>query len=262
MKYILLTLLFISHAKAFTLNNNFGASFDNDRVKVRVAGDTTCARAGLTVYELDDLIEEAIEKFWNRIPTSSLRLIRGDFTEVINNINDGKLCGPTDDACISGSSGNVIPPVNDIVIACNTLPANFGQNNVLAVTIPNNFAGRRIKGAVILINEISNSFGALSREDKIGVIAHEIGHAIGLGHTEDKSALMYYRTVDLRRALGQDDIDGVSYLYPVKFDGCGAMGRIDDGQKIDPMIGQMIIGFLFMLMLGKLFNRSERRPTT
>jgi hypothetical protein len=262
MKFLIFTFFFLSQAQAFTLNNNFGASFDSHRVKVHVAGDTTCARSGLTVYELDDLIKEAIDEFWNRVPTSSLRLIPGEPTGIINNINDGKLCGPTDDACISGSTGNVIPPVTGIVIACNTLPSNFGQNNVLAVTIPNNFAGRRIKGAVILINEVSTAFSRLSREDKIGVIAHEIGHAIGLGHTEDKAALMYYRTVELRRALGQDDIDGVSYLYPVKFDGCGAMGTIDDGQKIDPMIGQMIIGFIFMLLFGKLFKRPERSPTT
>lgn len=64
------------------------------------------------------------------------------------------------------------------------------------------------------------------------IVAHEIGHLLGLGHSSDSNALMYYdgsyRTV---LSLSQDDIDGVSYLYPSnelgkdKIMGCASVSR-------------------------------------
>ncbi len=117
-----------------------------------------------------------------------------------------------------------------------------------------------------MINESSTIFSTLSKSDRIGVIAHEIGHAIGLGHTDDKSALMYYRTVDQRKRLGEDDMRGVSYLYPMQLDGGGLLGgcgTIDTGAgSINPPFWQM--GAMLALMIAiieamKLFNRSKTR---
>jgi hypothetical protein len=266
MKAILLSFFITTSVQAFTLNNNFGASFNKNNVSVYVAGNTNCstAGAGVTVYELVDLITPAIEDFWNRVPTSSLRLSNGGFSPAITNINTGRLCAPTDDACFTAaegpSGGGLIPAVNEIVIACNKNLANFEDSNVVAVTVPNHFSGSRIRGAVILINDVSRVFAELSDQDKVSVISHEIGHAIGLGHTEDSSALMYYKVTNLRSSLGQDDIDGVSYLYPVKFDGCGLFGGfVDSSSKNDPHLWQMGIGFLLLMILSKfkkLFKRS------
>ena len=50
----------------------------------------------------------------------------------------------------------------------------------------------------------------------IAVIAHEIGHALGLGHSTEKGALMYPSMVTQRKKLGLDDIYGISYLYPIE----------------------------------------------
>ncbi|BFZ19011.1 hypothetical protein BsWGS_22050 [Bradybaena similaris] len=46
----------------------------------------------------------------------------------------------------------------------------------------------------------------------LGVAVHELGHSMGLGHSEDESAIMYpvYRDVV---QLGQDDIDGITLMY-------------------------------------------------
>jgi hypothetical protein len=266
-KLFLLTIIFATKtAMGWTLNNNFGASFKYNSVEVKVAGNTSCSQAGVTVYELKDMISPAIEHFWNRVPTSKLRLSNGGFSDAITNIQNGRLCGPTDEACISAAAGNVIEPVTDIIIGCNS-GANFGGPSVLAVTIPNNFSGNKITGAVILINDSAGSvFANLSREDKISVIAHEIGHAIGLGHSENRDALMYFRTVEQRRALGEDDMEGVSFLYPMKIDGFGLLGgcaSLDDQQHPprSPGLFTMFLSLLMMIVVFELRRLFQRRKT-
>lgn len=278
MKVILSLLLTLGTAHAYTLNNNFGASFKDNKVKVRIAGNTTCnpVNAGVTPAELQDLIKPAVDKFWNQVPTSALELDAAGASEAITNINEGRLCSPTDQTCIDAAvaAGNIdpdeglIPPVTDIIIACNSNTLNFGSNNVLAVTIPNKFSGKKIVGAVILINDFASSFGDLSTSDKVAVLAHEIGHAIGLGHSKDSGALMYYRTVDLRADLGQDDIDGVSYLYPMHVDlfglsggllgSCGTIQSIRNDKNeppSNPPFVQMGITLGLMIILSELYRK-------
>ncbi len=266
MKWILLFAL-INSAHAYTLNNNFGATFKKKKVHVTVASNTTCANAGVTVYELSDIVSAAI-KFWNSVPTSSLELKNGGFVDVGLNINTGELCSYTEATC-DGSTA--VPAVSNIVIGCNNNTNNFTSNNILAVTIPNNFKGRYINGSVILINERAGSaFANLDQKKKISVIAHEIGHAIGLGHSGDSAALMYFETIGTRNYLGQDDIDGVSALYPVTFDGCGLFkGSIDNMKGPLPPKGKSpsekdfwtIVGLGFVVSAGisKLLQRFRKR---
>lgn len=273
MIFFILSFLFLNAAHAWTLNNNFGASFKDPKVKVYVDGGTVCPLNKMTVSELESMIPEAVNDFWNKIPTSNLELDAAGFSDGVFTMNKGRLCSPTDATCItegSADANGLIPPVSEIVIACNNNPLNFGGANVLAVTVPNQFSGKKITGAVILINEHSGgTFGALSREDKIAVLAHEIGHAIGLGHSEERSALMFYRTVNLRKNLGQDDIDGVSYLYPMQFDaggllgGCGTISD-DKNPPRDPPLSQMLISLGFIISFFNVFRllRSPKARTT
>ena len=46
------------------------------------------------------------------------------------------------------------------------------------------------------------------------VYLHENGHVVGLGHSEDITAIMYPSYQALNRVLQQDDIDGITFLYP------------------------------------------------
>jgi hypothetical protein len=52
------------------------------------------------------------------------------------------------------------------------------------------------------------------RYDLESVLLHENGHAAGLGHSADTNAVMYAYYGGIRRSLHQDDIDGISVLYP------------------------------------------------
>jgi hypothetical protein len=275
-------LLFVSqNIYAWTLNNNFTGSFENNRVNVFVDEGTVCSTNLMTPDELESLVAPAVDQFWNKVPTSNLRLKAAGFSEHIDTINEGRLCSPTNETCIEEgtTAGNadplkgLIPAVDDIIIACNDNPLNFGGSNVLAVTIPNKYSGKKIVGALILINDSSNVFGELSRNDQIGVIAHEIGHAIGLGHSKENASLMYYRTVEQRKRLGQDDIDGVSFLYPMKGDlyglsengllaSCGTISHSNYPPKGPPPLVQMGLTLILMILLFKiksLLNRSKAR---
>ncbi len=51
--------------------------------------------------------------------------------------------------------------------------------------------------------------------DLYQVAAHEFGHSLGLGHSDDPNALMYafYRGYIPNFQLPQDDINGIQYLY-------------------------------------------------
>ncbi len=56
--------------------------------------------------------------------------------------------------------------------------------------------------------DVSGSFDAQT------VFTHENGHVAGLGHSDDPNAVMYPYYLGARCTLGQDDINGISFLYP------------------------------------------------
>lgn len=252
MKYII-ALFYLSFSSwSFTLNNNINAGFEQSDVRVSISSNSTCGNIGLTQDQLLEYIPPAINDYWNRVPTSRLNLKYGGIYETSDeNFLTGQLCNPDlQDDC----EDNTVPVVTEIVIACNNNPSNFPIGGVLGVTLPNNIKNDRIAGSVILLNNTAQSnFPSLTQEDVIAVIAHEIGHAIGLGHSEDPSALMYFSLVPSRTSLGQDDFDGVTYLYPKTIDGCG-MFSVEQVEPPDatPFWWQMLLGILFIGLLSRV----------
>lgn len=60
-------------------------------------------------------------------------------------------------------------------------------------------------------NQTTNSSQPI---DLVTVALHEIGHALGLGHSTEPNAIMFAFYGGSRRSLHNDDVQGIGYLYP------------------------------------------------
>ncbi len=269
-KLLLLSILLIPfETYGFTLFANVTLQFANPVVPVYVIDDGTsaCANGNFTEDDLVNYTTDAIQ-MWNLVSTSTLNLqFAGKIDPGNTDYTTGELCNwaasypPAD--C---GNATKVPQVNGIYIACSTnnnASENFPQDsaynsNILAATTMNNISGRSIVGAVVLMNtaQAGVALAGKSATEIIAVVAHELGHAVGLGHSEQTQSLMYEQSVGIRTALTPDDALGITYLYPVKFDGCGLFGTIkridEDSEPTNPTgfsLGIMSLGFLLMMLL-------------
>lgn len=253
-------------ANAFTLNNSSGASFIEDSIRISVARTTSysCSEIGLTENEILDLAVEAANKFWNTVPSSRLQLQRGSVVEKSDDFYTGSICTSNTSNCTPNETLKVS---SGIIIACNNNSSNFSNSpSVVGVTVPNNITSEGIQGSLILINDTSaNEFSNLNHFEKVAVIAHEIGHAIGLGHSPSNSALMYYTGVSNRNALAWDDIDGITWLYPQAQPdlGCGSVKFIENSSSStkDSNNSPLSVTFFLLFVLAIKFLSDRFRRT-
>ena len=93
MKFLFLLILFTFEIHAFTLNNNISAGFSDNNVSVFVTSNSTCTNAQVSKEELSQMVGEAIHNFWNRVPTSAVRLSNGGIYNTTNgDYLNGHLC--------------------------------------------------------------------------------------------------------------------------------------------------------------------------
>jgi hypothetical protein len=151
-------------------------------------------------------IEESINNavnLWNSVPTSRLRVTYN---------------GQTSD------TGRSAEPV----ISCVT----SGISGAVGVGIISTSSGV-IQTGEIQLNSEPDDVGniATTTDAQLDItLAHEMGHVFGLGHSTVESSLMFYALgAKEHLSLSQDDIDGMTWLYPRKepgdgFLGCGSLG--------------------------------------
>ncbi|MGK5082680.1 matrixin family metalloprotease [Bdellovibrionota bacterium FG-1] len=167
-----------------------------------------CVAAGVSAETLNAAIDRGFA-VWNSSPASALKLIRG-----------GEVTKTSDEITSQASQGNPL-------ILCD---ANMGKDlgyessetsNIPAVTrILRLDSQRHIALAAMYINADTAQAANVKRVNEFPdllalIIAHEVGHVFGLGHSVDPNTLMYYdATAKKQLSLGQDDIEGVTYLYP------------------------------------------------
>ncbi len=261
MKYFFLFLISLN-TYAFRLNTNISAAFDSE-VNIYVASNSDCSEFSMTPSELLSIAVDGADEYWNTVATANLTLSSGGLYQTTDNdFLTGELCAEdSDTTCPSGS----VPQVDDIVISCNSNTTNFPSSSYLALSAPISLSGTEIKGSVILINNTTNTnFGTLSRSEQVSVLAHEIGHALGLGHTEDNAALMYYKTSEHRFALNKDDVRGITYLYPYSPGGLfdcdlflgGTIKEIEEKYSYLNPFKSLFMGFFLSIILFFMISRT------
>jgi hypothetical protein len=94
----------------------------------------------------------------------------------------------------------------------------------LAVTTVWSTPEGEIVGFDMAINAEHYDWGTLGQDDTADLmnsLVHELGHALGIGHSDSEDATMYPDTHsgDIeKRDLARDDMEALLYLYPVLLD--------------------------------------------
>jgi hypothetical protein len=76
--------------------------------------------------------------------------------------------------------------------------------------------------------------GAGAGYDVETVVGHENGHALGLGHTSASDAIMRATYDGVHQYLGEDDVRGVTYLYPQEGATGAISGTVKSGNALVP----------------------------
>ena len=248
---------FFYQAQAFNLIDSSEPRFPKNEVTYNVAGNGSCANAGFTSDELLSLTESAVELHWNTVPTSALVLVRGEVLPI--------------DASTDSIAGQTAlrAPTNTILIGCNNTVPNFIALNprdpVSAGIAQSVLSGRNIQSGILINAHFTSPVSDLSRLQLLALIAHEVGHALGLDHSDYSTALMYYNIAGegrkLQERLSIDDYDGITYLYPYDnlFASCGTITDISKNKKfwnISLLLG-IILGLLSLGLFSFLFKKQD-----
>lgn len=205
-------------AQAFTLlaNSANGDSATKGRQKNEIVFDyvsTECPSQA----QLVSLLEAALDT-WNDVRSANLKLKLGTEATV---------------------SGGLVTSSADLVVLCDDSQlAGTGILGYFDNDPANMDADGKMTSGRLLLNNAPDDLANAFSDTEFGslILAHEIGHALGLGHTPTKTALMYFAASPTQKlALTQDDIDGITYLYPRSEPGdgilgCGTLARSDRGE--------------------------------
>lgn len=209
-----------------------------------------------------DLVKTTVEaaaKVWGAVPNSTLKISLGEYIQL-----------PSAITTYVGNSASQYVPQGNPIIYCDT---SFASHSGLDANSIPGFATSQyltsdgeIKTGLLVLNFQSGAQANVATMDftiASVVLTHEIGHVIGIGHSSDTNALMYYATgAGRNNVLSKDDIDAVTYLYPSK----EAPGGLSCGQvssKNHTGWSNVIIELFLMLMALitiKALNQREMIP--
>jgi hypothetical protein len=224
----------INSVHAFTITTSNFLKFAKPEITINVA-NVDCANAGMTASQLLDRAMEAADLYWNTVATSALELKRGSLVAA-NLLTDVSLIAS------KGETGTIL-------IGCNNAHASFaGASTTVGLGQISDSGGVR---GIVLINDQNTSVATTNSLTVLALIAHEMGHAIGLGHSEDPIALMYFSLGGkTQERLTQDDWDGATYLYPHDSapGSCGTIGFTDGNGG--PGGKQLPFSLMLLVLLG------------
>lgn len=244
---LVVSILFLSKfAFSYTYLSAARDTFPSNSITINVSSNA-CSNAGLnSTTEVMNAAMEAVDKFWNKVPTSALELKRGSVTSFDSN-----------GATVSDLIANGAP--NTILVGCNDDDADFAGSTLGKGTLFC-YSATDCRGALLLNDHpTDNPIANGTRAQLLSTVAHEIGHAFGLGHTSDSIALMYYAEDGrVQNYLTSDDIRGVSNLYPHDKElggllgSCGTIAFVSDDDNDD--FGNFLVSFFLGVFLLGLFR--------
>lgn len=252
--FLVPTFLLLNTAWGFTLNYSPNVFFPNSKVTVNISSGS-CGSADITTDDIKNWITAVADDYWNTVSTSSLEL-------KVGSIIGTDLTGVTDTTFENGSAFSPIEN-NTILVGCNDMGTNFNVSSGVLAGASIASTGGKVVGMALI-----NTNADFSDETQnIAVVAHEIGHALGLGHTSDPVALMYYAVGGkTQERLTMDDRDGITYLYPHEKKvpaSCGSIALIGNNDNNDSNgsgsgLLSFLVGLLGIAFILNLLKRSKR----
>lgn len=216
---------------AFTLNG------DNSDFKGWASGEvkfvlnTSSCPAGV---DLQGLMESSFS-VWNNVSGSRLKL---------------SIVGTT-------SSTSLSDPVT--VFCVTSMPSAQDEDSIPGYAALAPSGGYAASGYLVLNATAGRAnISRFNQEVLKVIIAHEVGHVIGLGHSHDTHALMYYSgSMKTTLSLSQDDVDGIEYLYPRNELGSDkplGCGLVKNNHHAGPGNFSKMISILFLLLIPFLLS--------
>ncbi|MCI0839649.1 MAG: matrixin family metalloprotease [Chloroflexi bacterium] len=139
---------------------------------------------------------------WSAVSTSSFVLSFGGLTNRCPSLLD-ECQGP-----------QTFDGFNDVTFFSLAGPCNFRLGCTLGVTWYSTSVDEADVALNTKVNWVHDCKTAGPAFDAESVLLHEIGHVVGLGHSPDVNAVMATPYLSAQCDLDQDDINGISALYP------------------------------------------------